>query len=406
MNQTFGCPQSANTYNYTDKEIDSLLKYKHYINGWAALLVIPIGIVANLITVYTLLHPKMRQSSTNTYLCALSSSNAVSLVCLFLTNALRFTIVHPYRSEFCFSSYESFINRTLPYLTPINQTFQLISIYLMIAVSIDRYVIVVSKMINSIRRRYLTFFAILLISLFSFLITLPNWYFYQSKQIFLNNTTSFYIASYTEFGEKPLVKITHLYIYSALVFGLPIFVLIIINSLIIYELVKISQRKKKLKINANIDRNITYMLIGIVFVFLLCQLPLAISHFILAHTPSMSQHREFFIYNSFTNFSTCIYMSSNFILFCFFGQKFRNTLKLILCGRAYYKKGEMNEIKNLVNNNNNDNNFVNVSTYVDENHNQASSFSFKKSDFLKTSSQNNNIYDKTELELDELNNLA
>jgi hypothetical protein len=90
MNYTV-CPSGRNL-NYTDEQLDVLLNLKHYINGWTAICLIPIGIIANLITIITLLDKVMRQSSTNSYLLALTSSNLFSLICLFLMSALRFTL--------------------------------------------------------------------------------------------------------------------------------------------------------------------------------------------------------------------------------------------------------------------------------------------------------------------------
>lgn len=394
------CPKNL-SLNYTDKQVDDLLAYKHYINGWSTLIVIPIGIIANLITIYILFHRKMRQSSTNAYLLALSSSNLISLVCLLLMNGLRFTIVHPYRSYYCRSWYENFINRSMPFLTPINQNFQLSSIYLITAVSIDRYIIVKSTMINSKKRRLITYFVILLIFLFCFILTLPNWFMYQSKLVANDNYfIKYYITELTSFGSKSQVRIIHRNMYLLFVIGLPIVVLLVVNTLIIYELIKIGDRKRKLRIDdSNIDRNITYMLVAIVLVFLLCQVPLAVSHILLTYKHELSYERNFFIYNSFTNFLTCIYMSSNFVLFCFFGQKFRSTLRLIFF-KSEYKKCNL-QAKNL---NVNDKDFGNLSTYVNINNqnNQTSLFSVKKPSFLQFNSFVTNNEDQ-KLELEDLN---
>ena len=136
----------------------------------------------------------MRKSSTNAYLLALSSSNLVSLICLILMVSLRFTMVHPYRTKYCTHWYESFISRALPYLTPINQLFQLCGIYLIISVSIDRLILVVRSKDMKIsarmrkKRRLITWIVIFLIFLFCFVFTLPNWFLYKSVAVELNIT--------------------------------------------------------------------------------------------------------------------------------------------------------------------------------------------------------------------------
>lgn len=94
----YRCP-FTNIFNYTTHDLDLLLTYKHYISGWACLLVILVGLVANSITICALLHRYMRKSSTNAYLLALAFSNLCSLLCLLLMIGARFTFVHPYRLD-------------------------------------------------------------------------------------------------------------------------------------------------------------------------------------------------------------------------------------------------------------------------------------------------------------------
>lgn len=72
----------------------------------------------------------------------------------------------------------------MPWLAPINNLFQVSGIYLIMAVSIDRLVIVRKQVKPTIgnrrRRKLLTWLVIFVIFLFSFLFTLPNWFLYES----------------------------------------------------------------------------------------------------------------------------------------------------------------------------------------------------------------------------------
>ena len=366
------CP-FQNKYNYSKNDLDVLLMYKHYINGWLSLFVILIGILANSITVCALLHKHMRQSSTNAYLLTLSWSNLSSLICLFLMTGLRFTLVSPYRLKYCKHWYENFIGVAMPYLTPINQLSQLSGIYLMMAVSIDRYILVKNKVklteANRRRRNIITWTVILSIFIFCFIFTLPNWFIYTSsssvinliddgKEFVLNSINSsklvdsldlnnknlnetsvmlshkvkYFYTQHTQFGKNDKVKAwLSIYLYIPFVFGIPVILLLVINLLITFELIKISDRKRLLGTAAKIDRNITIMLVMIVLVFLICQVPLTFSHILSAYRPNVTFEKKFFIYNSFTNFLTCVYLSANFALFCFFGQAFRLTIQYMFC---------------------------------------------------------------------------
>lgn len=356
----YKCP-FYNYYNYSIQNLDNILMYKHYISGWLSLFVILIGILANSITICALLHRYMRKSSTNAYLLALSTSNLISLTCLFLMMGLRFTLVYPYRLMFCKHWYENFISKSIPYLTPINNLFQLSGIYLIMAVSIDRFVLVKKHVkptaSNRKRRKLITWAVIFLIFLFCFIFTLPNWFLYKSTEVELSitnnelvhkqslneyssasNTVLFKInyfrTEHTKFGQINIVReMLSIYLYIPFVFGIPIIILSIVNILIIYELIKIGDRKRLLGTAARIDRNITIMLVMIVVVFLVCQVPLTISHILVTYKSHLMYDINFFIYNSFTNFLTCINLSANFALFCFFGQAFRNTIQFMFCIR-------------------------------------------------------------------------
>jgi hypothetical protein len=278
-------------------------------------------------------------------LLALSTCNLLSLICILLMVSLRFTLVYPYRAAYCNNWYENFINLAMPFITPINQLFQLCGIYLIMAVSIDRYILIKGKIkpftkMSLKRRQNSTRFIIILIFLFCFILTLPNWFLYTSERVvFKFNITSSstvnksfvlnsYRTKYTTFGQNKLVRsVINVYLYIPFVFALPIIILLVNNVLIILKLVKIDARRRILRATVRVDRNITNMLLIIVLVFLICQVPLTLSHILIAYYPNIIYEEKFIIYNSLTNILTCINLSANFALFCFFAQDFRFTIK-------------------------------------------------------------------------------
>jgi hypothetical protein len=136
----FICPSSKSN-NYTENDVDLLLLYKHYLNGWLSLPVIILGIMANSVAISALLHRYLRNSSTNAYLMALSLSNLISLVCLLLMVGVRFTLVHPYRLIYCKHWYENWISLAIPILTPINHLFQLSGKFLIFEALLKNYLL-------------------------------------------------------------------------------------------------------------------------------------------------------------------------------------------------------------------------------------------------------------------------
>lgn len=163
------------------------------------------------------------------------------------------------------------------------------------AVSIDRYILVKyhgkATTIASRKRRLGTLIIIFIIYLFSFLFTLPNWFAFTSKPLWSNLTeiigerevnsvnenyrVKHFITEHTQLGQNQFFrKLLNIWLYIPFVFGIPITLLIIVNILIIYELIKIGDRKRQLGTVGRIDRNITIMLVTIVLVFLVCQVRL------------------------------------------------------------------------------------------------------------------------------------
>ena len=255
ISNSFLCPSSRPTNNYTDHDVDTMLLYKHYINGCFSLPVILVGIVANSVAISALLHRSLRNSSTNAYLTVLSLSNLMSLLCMLLMDGIRFTLVHPYRHVYCLHWYENWISLATPFLAPIKNLFQLNGIYLIMAVSIDRLILIKSRMkstkTNKRLRKVITWIVIMCIFFFCIMFTFPNWFLFKSVPVAINITTTaknysttltYYKNTLTDFGKHKLVsQLIHIFMYIPFVFAIPILVLFIVNFLIIGELIKINR---------------------------------------------------------------------------------------------------------------------------------------------------------------------
>ena len=348
------------SFNQTSYEAyDNFMFYKHLISGWFTLIVIIPGIIANFITICVLLNHSMRKTSTNAYLLALTFSNILSLICLTMMIGLRFTLVYPYRKVYCVHWYESFINLAMPYLTPVNNLFQLSGIYLTTAVSLDRYFLIAKNVQESIRRRQrhkYTWYVIVFIFVFSALYTIPNWFLYQSEIDTISvknnnfipsiNLTTTKLISYirtskTKFGTNPMTNIVlQIYLYIPIVFFIPVLILLVVNFLIIYKIIGIAERKRQLGNIAKIDRSITIMLVLIVVFFMVGQVPLMATSIMSTIIPNIGFNNSFAMYNTFANFILCLNLSSNFALYCVFNEKFRKTIKLMLKNNILSRKSD------------------------------------------------------------------
>lgn len=317
------------TNNYTIEYIEKLMLYKHYLNGWLIFIICIIGLIFNSLTIYIRLHKSMQKTSTNAYLIALTISNIVNLICLLILTSLRFILVNPYTKLYNTHWYEQLVINTItPYLAPLNNAFQLSGIYLTCAVSIDRYLLIRTKdeLINKTKRLNITYLIILIIFLFSFIFTLPNWFLYKKVKI-----STYSIIDYTSFGRLNSTRfIINILLYIPFVFLIPISILLVINFLIILKLIKISKRKRRLtrkSINNN-DKSVTVTLILIICLFIICQVPLVISHLLNAFYKT--NNFNYYIFNCISLVFLSINLSFNFLFYTLFSQPFKKSLKHII----------------------------------------------------------------------------
>ena len=290
--------------------------------GYIGIVISLFGIIGNIITILVLISPSMRTTSTNIYLTALSCSNILFLLIFIPSYSMRYLL-----------GYKLFLTNQPPFAfevlllrlptTPIYNTLSLSIIYLTIALSLDRLILVKfplkAKQTLTLRT---TFSAISFIYLFCIIYCIPYWleqhYRPDIKQCRL-----------TSIGIK-LYKYTRIYIYIPVVYLFPFVTLTCINITIIQDLIAGKRRKESLGAKSTkkkqADHHITLMLVAVIIVFVLCQLPLLILNIWHAIDPTKEHGIFFHILNSVGVLLIVFNTSTNFLLYCFFGQKFRQTL--------------------------------------------------------------------------------
>jgi hypothetical protein len=343
--------------------IKLILNIRLIIFGYVMLPLAICGVLLNGFTIVVLLHPRMRVSSTNAYLTALSIANIVCLFDAIFQYSIRYLMFTLYDIN---NSYEQFYNLTISYWSPISLTFQLYAIYMTCAVTVDRWIYLkwplkvdkICTMTNTIR-------LIVSIFIFCFIYNLPNWFtviinfefkfhffskiifFFsktQSKELWDNELNeTYYVFESTQFAiNNTIYKYGYTIIgYWVFVFGLPFGILLAVNILIVIKLIETKKRRNNLmgasqkrrttqttfNNNSKIDPMITLMILAIVFVFFLCQFP----YFLLHMVRYVSGDKIWFkIAKTFADllisFNCCI----NFVIYCFFGQNFRRIAHSIL----------------------------------------------------------------------------
>ncbi len=309
--------------DHVDSGLDYILLFRLIIWGYAGMILSLFGIVGNLITILVLISPSMRKTSTNIYLTALSCSNILFLLIFIPSYSIRYLLGYKvYMSNQPPFAFEILLTR-LP-TTPVYNTILLSIIYLTIALSMDRLILIKFPLkAKNILTKRATLITILLIYIFSIVYCIPYWleqrYIPELKQCRL-----------TQIGVK-IHKYTRIYIYIPVVYVIPFATLTCINITIIQYLIVKKRFKqnvcgKKTKKKTG-DYHITLMLVTVVIVFVLSQLPLLVLNAWYAIDPQGSYHSlKFHSLNSIGVLLIVLNTSTNFLLYCFFGQKFRQTL--------------------------------------------------------------------------------
>ncbi|CAF2119159.1 unnamed protein product [Rotaria magnacalcarata] len=315
---------SNNSSNHdVDHSLGYILLFRLVVWGYVGMVLSIFGIVGNIITILVLISPSLRTTSTNIYLIALSCSNILFLLIFIPSYSIRYLLGYSvYMSNEPPFTFEIILSR-LP-TTPIYNTILLSIIYLTIAVSMDRLILIKFPLKSKdILTKHATLTTILLIYIFSIVYCIPYWL----EQRYEPNTQQ---CRVTSIGKK-MHKYIRIYFYIPVVYVIPFITLTCINITIIQNLIAKKRRKESLFGKTNrktpADYHITLMLVTIIIVFVLCQLPLLVLNVWYAIDPHGSyESLKFHTLNSIGILLTVFNTSTNFLLYCFFGQKFRLTL--------------------------------------------------------------------------------
>jgi neuropeptide Y receptor type 1 len=315
----------SNTSNddHIGNGVDYILLFRLIVWGYAGMILSIFGIVGNIITILVLISSSMRKTSTNVYLTALSCSNILFLLIFIPSYSIRYLLGYSvYMSNQPPFAFEILLTR-LP-TTPVYNTILLSIIYLTIAVSMDRLILIKFPLkAKRILTKRTTLITIFLIYMFSILYCIPYWleqhYIPELKQCRL-----------TKIGKK-IHKYARIYAYIPIVYVIPFVTLACINITIILNLLAKKRHRESLigKVTKKkaTDNHITLMLVTVVIVFVLSQFPLLVLNAWYAIDPlAPKKSLEFETLNSLGVLLIVLNTSTNFLLYCFFGQKFRRTL--------------------------------------------------------------------------------
>ncbi|XP_064607190.1 FMRFamide receptor-like [Liolophura sinensis] len=326
------------TFNDTaliDSEINENL-YKqtitYYMMGVAGMTLCCLGIIGNILSVIVLTRKTMR-TSTYSYLCALAACDTLVLFCTML---LLTKDTHKPTLEAMTAPNSKWYVYMFPVIHPAAVSFQVTSIWLTLAFTVDRYIMIchpfkAERMCNVTRARMV----IVGLYIAGLIFNIPRFLEYRTKVdefMALNQTTVYYNLDFTEIGKESLFKeIVHSWMYLTCVCGIPFLSLAVLNTFLI-RAVHLS-RKKGREINAVERRrnDTTVMLIGVVLVFFVCQVPALIGRMIWAFDATAPSTKEYYILNEVGNLLVLLNSAINIVPYYFFGNKFRKEFGQLFC---------------------------------------------------------------------------
>ncbi|XP_064652070.1 FMRFamide receptor-like [Lineus longissimus] len=292
-----------------------------------------VGIMGNIINIVVLTRRWMR-SSTNCYLTVLAIYDTLYLL---IATSLFFFRVYPdirYTMEY---TYYFWIAR------PLSNVCSNTGTWLTVTFTVERYIGVCHPMKGRVlctveRARYI----IAAVCALAFLSTLPDFFDTDVVRPDVNATKYEMTRNH---GHEILTQIGYYWINPTVFTFIPLILLAVFNSLLIYSVMEASKLRKSM---ANIEvtatdnrrerqqreqQRITIMLISVVVVFFLCQLPsacLLIVQKVYDDVRKTEKLRHTIAGNVFNVF-VMVNSAINFLLYSLFSTKFRNTFKRIFC---------------------------------------------------------------------------
>ena len=274
-------------------------------------------------------------SSTLTYLRGLAVADGMASLVSLPIGFLRCLKSNNPGQEYFWNWYDKFV-----YL-PISNTFGISSVWITVAVSLERCIFVSS---NTVRVRNKAMFrartakvTLMLIYVFAFAISFPMFYYYESLSV-ENNTLTI-----STFGKSVNYEI-YSWIRMFLAKLIPIIVVTSCNIILIKTTWK-KNRKISMVMGlpstiqtrrTQTQKRLTYMLLSISTVFVVCNAAEPFAHpgvYKVLFGVCSIYTAEYYTLGVFVNIFEFIAFASNFVSYCVFHQHFRDTLKLVITCR-------------------------------------------------------------------------
>ena len=324
-------------------EMVAVTVIRHYILP----IICSFGILGIILTVIVLSRKNMC-TSTNCHLTALAIADLLFLV-LLATRLIDNQLTPFTQSFYYFSIYMS-------YAVIFMLVFLMASIWLTVMLAVERYIAIcqpfLAAKVCSVNNARLF---IVLIYIFSLIVRIPA--FCEQKVVTHfdpdTNTSITYVTT-TSLNTNPTYQRIYPWVVNGFLMSIiPFLMLLILNVRLIWEVRKSTRYLQATMVMAAPGRSsgtaqkeelqITIMLISIIIVFFICQAPYVVYTAILSINSFKYDSAGLLLFQNITIVVLALKSAVNFIIYCWFSEKFWQTLKKIFCQqRACARYNEKN----------------------------------------------------------------
>ena len=318
---------------------DNVIMAKFLLHGLLGNVLAVVGLSGNTVSIVVLCHRRMR-SPSSFYLTSLAVyDNLIQLSMLLFFNLPALgtkmpTILH----------ISDYLLLLIPGIHPLSLAAQMGSIYTCAAFTTERYVAVCWPLHDSrVRRKSRARNVIAAILLWCLAYNVPRYFQYKYVQVW-NNSALVYDGELrtTAFGGNIIYRHTYLIRLQLLfMFLIPFIVVLVLNTQLM-RTINISRRHRRGAMLSAWNRkedSVTESLVAVTAVFLVCQFPAIVDNILVAivgedeHMTILAYHVIYIVSTSLVSINS----SSNFVLFCLFGERLRLVLYNLLGYRRRLK---------------------------------------------------------------------
>ncbi|XP_067648910.1 FMRFamide receptor-like [Haliotis asinina] len=310
--------------------------YWHYLGGVVCNIFSFVGIGGNTITMMVLSSPEMK-SSTSIFLIVLAMFDSCVLINMLIANTRWLLFYSPYSSVY----FHYFMQPALPIMYGVTNISHTGSTYTVVAVTVERYIAVCHPLkaasFCTISRAIKTCVAIFIVCL---IYSFPRYFEMYLKWDWVPEfNQTMLVVDYSDMAYSYWYLTVYLvYINVIVKFIIPGVLLVVLNTIMVRKLYRTKPNLQKQERKGNEKERFTAMVLAVVVVFLV-SLAAACLELIMYEVDSamvLEECSEICGYISgIGQLAVVINSSINFLLFCFFGQKFRGVLtkKCLFCCR-------------------------------------------------------------------------